>query len=74
VLALDLADPGERRPDLSAVPGPGAGDRLREPELAWELHPGYVLRPADRVVIAATRHGLARLLQRPGRGAPAPIS
>ncbi|MDT0307142.1 NAD-binding protein [Streptomyces sp. DSM 44917] len=29
----------------------------------WEPHPGYVLRPADRVVLAATRRGLAQLLR-----------
>jgi Trk K+ transport system NAD-binding subunit len=61
VLALDLADPDHRRPDLAA--NPDHGDLPREPELAWELHPGYLLQPEDRVVLAATRHGLARLLQ-----------
>ncbi|WP_405736682.1 NAD-binding protein [Streptomyces sp. NBC_01537] len=61
VLALDLADPDHRRPDLAA--NPDHGGLPREPELAWELHPGYLLQPEDRVVLAATRHGLARLLQ-----------
>jgi voltage-gated potassium channel Kch len=58
VLALDTADPGERRADLS---GPSAyrGSRAG---LVWNLHPGYVLRPEDRVVLAATRRGLAELL------------
>ncbi|MEU3606604.1 hypothetical protein AB0E83_14335 [Streptomyces sp. NPDC035033] len=40
-----------------AVPHDGA-----QPQLLWDLHPGYVLRPQDRVVIATTRSGLAELL------------
>ncbi|MDX3235895.1 NAD-binding protein [Streptomyces sp. ME03-5709C] len=70
VLALDLAAPSDRRPDLAAPVDhdPGA----REPELAWDMHPGYVLRPDDRVVLAATRHGLARLLQHRGHPAQDP--
>ncbi|MDV9190934.1 NAD-binding protein [Streptomyces sp. SR27] len=59
VLALDTAVPAARRPDLASARQDG--DR---PELLWELHPGYVLRPEDRVVIAATRRGLAELLAR----------
>lgn len=70
VLALDLAAPSDRRPDLAAATD---HDRhSREPELAWDLHPGYVLRPDDRVVLAATRHGLARLLQHRGPQAQDP--
>ncbi|MGW3248422.1 NAD-binding protein [Streptomyces sp. NPDC001070] len=69
VLALDLAAPADRRPDLAATLEDGRG--RPEPELAWELHPGYVLQPEDRVVLAATRHGLAQLLQRPARSTPA---
>lgn len=65
VLALDTTSPAERRPDLAAAraegPAPQSG-------LVWELHPGYVLKPEDRVVLAATRRGLAELL---GRGATA---
>ncbi|MEV6199072.1 NAD-binding protein [Streptomyces sp. NPDC051771] len=57
VLALDTAEPAARRPDLAATPHDGA-----QPQLLWDLHPGYVLRHQDRVVIAATRHGLAELL------------
>ncbi|MFE0102557.1 potassium channel family protein [Streptomyces sp. NPDC059009] len=34
----------------------------RSPGLTWQLDPDYVLRPQDRVVIAATRRGLAQLL------------
>ncbi|MFB7277796.1 potassium channel family protein [Streptomyces hydrogenans] len=57
VLALDTADASARRPDLASTPPDG-----ERSELLWELHPGYVLRPRDRVVIAATRRGLAELL------------
>ena len=69
VLALDATPPADRLPDLAAVPpfdpdgatGPGTPDRPSG--LVWDLHPGYVLRPEDRVVIAATRRGLAELLR-----------
>ncbi|MFD6348201.1 hypothetical protein ACFWF9_26280 [Streptomyces roseolus] len=57
VLALDTADPAARRPDLASTPQEG-----EQPQLLWDLHPGYVLHPRDRVVIAATRRGLAELL------------
>ncbi|WP_433917014.1 NAD-binding protein [Streptomyces sp. NBC_01744] len=64
ILALDTAAPAARRPDLASAHRDG-----EHPQLLWDLHPGYVLRPEDRVVIAATRGGLADLL---GRGtAPA---
>ncbi|MGW3913130.1 NAD-binding protein [Streptomyces sp. NPDC005070] len=56
VLALDTATPEERRAD----PAPGA----RGPRLVWDLPSTYVLRPEDRVVLAATRRGLAELLGR----------
>lgn len=73
VVALDTAGAGARRSDLG---GPQAGDfgdfgDLQAAEsggLVWNLHPGYVLRPEDRVVLAATRHGLGRLLGRHDRG------
>ncbi|MER5471822.1 NAD-binding protein [Streptomyces sp. NPDC002685] len=56
VLALDTAAPGERRAaSASAARGPG---------LVWDLPPTYVLRSEDRVVLAATRRGLAELLGR----------
>lgn len=69
VLALDATPPADRVPDLAAVPpydplgpsGPGGPDRPAG--LVWNLHPGYVLRAEDRVVIAATRRGLAELLR-----------
>lgn len=68
ILALDTAVPAARHPDLGAVQHGGEG-----PQLLWDLHPGYVLRSEDRVVIAATRRGLAELLGTPARphsGAP----
>ncbi|MFJ5530091.1 NAD-binding protein [Streptomyces sp. NPDC093261] len=68
VLALDTAAPGER--DL--VPDPETGGPGRPSGLIWDLPPTYVLRPEDRVVLAATRRGLADLLgrrQRQGAGA-----
>ncbi|HCA86972.1 MAG TPA: potassium transporter TrkA, partial [Streptomyces sp.] len=69
VLALDIAAPGRRRPDLAATtPAGGPGP---EPELLWEPPPGYVLRPEDRVLLAATRHGLGELLGRSPRTDPA---
>jgi voltage-gated potassium channel Kch len=67
VLALDVAAPDDRDPDL-AVPRRSDG-RSSAGELLWDVHPGYVLRASDRVVIAATRRGLAELL---GRG-PSPL-
>ncbi|WP_327710211.1 NAD-binding protein [Streptomyces sp. NBC_00464] len=63
VLALDTAPPADRRPDL-ATPGTGGGTEHRPGGLVWNLHPGYVLQSTDRVVIAATRRGLAELLRR----------
>ncbi|GAA3367210.1 NAD-binding protein [Streptomyces sannanensis] len=68
VIALDTAEPAERRPDL-AVSRPD-DDRRTGAELLWDLHPGHVLKPEDRVVVAATRRGLAELLGR--RPAPHP--
>ncbi|MFB7462401.1 potassium channel family protein [Streptomyces sp. NPDC056224] len=66
VIALDTASPEDRRPDLASLPREGTDPSQG---LAWELHPGYVLKPEDRVVLAATRRGLAELLGR--TGAPA---
>jgi Trk K+ transport system NAD-binding subunit len=56
VVALDTASEGERQHDLSSVTSTGEG------ELEWRLHSGYVLQAGDRVVVAATRRGLSRLL------------
>ncbi|MFK0101158.1 NAD-binding protein [Streptomyces sp. NPDC091040] len=44
-----------------------------EGALVWNLHPGYVLRPTDRVIIAATRRGLAELLGRRRRTSPSGV-
>ncbi|QOV40940.1 NAD-binding protein [Streptomyces ferrugineus] len=62
VLALDTSAPDERMPDLSATPTHDGSPRPTG--LIWDIHPGYVLRPQDRVVLAATRQGLAELLGR----------
>ncbi|MET9883278.1 NAD-binding protein [Streptomyces sp. NPDC006430] len=61
VIAIDTASPEDRRPDLASALGEGPAGR---PGLVWELHPGYVLKAEDRVVLAATRRGLAELLGR----------
>ncbi len=66
VLALDTAAPHDRLPDLAA--NPTHEDSDRPAGLVWDIHPGYVLRPRDRVVLAATRQGLAELLGRQPRG------
>ncbi|MEU6944891.1 NAD-binding protein [Streptomyces sp. NPDC046316] len=63
VLAIDTVSPAARRPDLASAHHDG-----EQPQLLWELHPGYVLRPEDRVVIASTRRGLAELLGRQPAG------
>ncbi|MEW2438922.1 NAD-binding protein [Streptomyces caniferus] len=68
VIALDTAEPAERRPDLAAA-RPDDADRTAG-GLLWDLHSGYVLRAEDRVVLAATRRGLAELL---GRRPPGPV-
>ncbi|MFJ5708621.1 NAD-binding protein [Streptomyces sp. NPDC093105] len=57
VLALDTARPESRTPDLAHT-----GHDGDHRSLLWDLHPGHVLNPADRVVVAATRRGLAELL------------
>lgn len=63
IVALDATEPGERRPDLANTRRDGDGDG--DPTgLVWDLHPGYVLRAQDRVVVAATRRGAAELLGR----------
>ncbi|WP_398865350.1 NAD-binding protein [Streptomyces stephensoniae] len=65
VLAIDATPPADRNPDLAALPPyPPEGGTPPPSGLVWDLHPGYVLRAQDRVVIAATRRGLAELLRR----------
>ena len=70
VIALDTADERERPPDLAFD-----GDRGRPVGLVWDLDPGYVLDARDRVVLAATRRGLAELLgrQSPSWGPVTPL-
>ncbi|MFF6948719.1 NAD-binding protein [Streptomyces iakyrus] len=61
VLALNTSPPGGRRGE-----GEPAGEE-RVPAasgLVWDLPPTYVLGAGDRVVLAATRRGLAELLGR----------
>ena len=60
VLALDTAAPGER----GRTPAPERRPPDRASGLVWDLPPTYVLRAEDRVVLAATRRGLADLLGR----------
>ncbi|MEV7556480.1 NAD(P)-binding protein [Streptomyces sp. NPDC089795] len=68
ILALDTNDPADRRPDLRATRLDGHG---HDSGLLFDLHPGHVLGPDDRVVIAATRQGLAELLSHRPQSAPA---
>ncbi|MGW0733997.1 NAD-binding protein [Streptomyces sp. NPDC002851] len=80
VVALDVQAPDDRVPDLAANPSSYEGHEEntenKEPGLVWDLPPDYELRAQDRVVIAATRRGVAELLGRaprrdvgaPGRG------
>ncbi|MBA0051723.1 potassium transporter TrkA [Streptomyces sp. AJS327] len=70
VLALDVAAEGQGPPDLlsdlsNPVGEPGA--------FQWELHPGYLLQRGDRVIVAATRRGLGRLLEAGPQTLPSPI-
>lgn len=58
VLALEVPDGREEA---------GAQGAARASRLVWELPDTYVLRGADRVVLAATRRGLAELLGRRAR-------
>ncbi|MFE0799666.1 NAD-binding protein [Streptomyces sp. NPDC058812] len=63
VLALEVSD-GEVA-DGERPAGAGAdGEAARESRLVWEVPDTYVLRSEDRVVLAATRRGLAELLGR----------
>ncbi|THA27540.1 potassium transporter TrkA [Streptomyces sp. RKND-216] len=71
VLALDVMERSrEGTPRPADAPGTtpagayddGASHAVGVGELTWRLHPGYVLRQDDRVVVAATRQGLATLL------------
>ncbi|MFJ3667655.1 potassium channel family protein [Streptomyces sp. NPDC090106] len=62
VLALDTAASG------GEPAAQGAQEELAPPSgLLWDLPDTYVLKASDRVVLAATRRGLAELLGRRGR-------
>ncbi|MFE9093025.1 NAD-binding protein [Streptomyces sp. NPDC007264] len=60
VLALDTTAPGTRGQGRA----PGSNGPGRPSGLVWDLPPTYVLRAQDRVVLAATRVGIAELLGR----------
>ncbi|MEU1280206.1 NAD(P)-binding protein [Streptomyces sp. NPDC005805] len=62
VIALDTTDPENRRADLGPQGGAPSGENGSG--LVWDLHPGHLLTERDRVVIAATRLGLAELMGR----------
>ncbi|MFF4954866.1 NAD-binding protein [Streptomyces chattanoogensis] len=63
VLAVDTSAPDETARDTPAGAPQQAAER--EPaRLVHELGDGYVLRPQDRVLLAATRQGLGDLLAR----------
>ena len=73
VLALEVSD-GEQDDDADRGTGGSAGsgtggEGARESRLLWDLPDTYVLRGRDRVVLAATRRGLAELLGRRTRQA-----
>ncbi|MFC5853024.1 potassium channel family protein [Streptomyces chlorus] len=76
VLALDTAANRAVAPGANgsgsgnaAGTGAGGGTAVGEPSgLVWDLPDTYVLRNEDRVVLGATRRGLAELLGRRGRG------
>ncbi|MFD7626737.1 potassium channel family protein [Streptomyces sp. NPDC059851] len=62
VIALDTAARPERRPHLTGVRR--AGGPSAAGSLVWDLEPGRVLTAQDRVLMTATRQGLAELLGR----------
>ncbi|MFJ8147767.1 NAD-binding protein [Streptomyces sp. NPDC096048] len=63
VLALEATD-GEASDGQRPADAGADGAAARESRLVWELPDTYVLRSEDRVVLAATRRGLAELLGR----------
>ncbi|MEU9338745.1 NAD-binding protein [Streptomyces sp. NPDC048290] len=67
VLALDTDAAGRRRAGDQGPTGGGTGGVPSG--LVWDLPDTYVLKSGDRVILAATRRGLAELL---GRGGSAP--
>ncbi|MDF3300729.1 NAD-binding protein [Streptomyces tropicalis] len=69
VLAVDAGAAARQRPEGSGA-APGEETRRPAPEPVGNLPGGYVLGDGDRVVLAATRRGLAELLGRGGRDRP----
>ncbi|RII09204.1 potassium transporter peripheral membrane component [Streptomyces sp. YIM 130001] len=61
VIALDSKPAAEGLPDLTAAPSPYT-EEPHEPRLIWDMPADRVLTARDRVVVAATRRGLAELL------------
>ncbi|MEU1528339.1 NAD-binding protein [Streptomyces fagopyri] len=66
VLALETGAGGRHGVPAGGVTGGGASQRAPS-GLVWDLPSSYVLRAEDRVVLAATRRGLAELLGRRAR-------
>ncbi|QFZ78837.1 potassium transporter TrkA [Streptomyces fagopyri] len=66
VLALETGVGGRRGDPAGGVAGGGVTRRAPS-GLVWDLPSSYVLRAEDRVVLAATRRGLAELLGRRAR-------
>ncbi len=63
ILALDKNGCGTQQPSAGGSSA-ARSNRSRTPDLVWNLAPDRVLTAQDRVVLAATRHGLAELLGR----------
>ncbi|GGQ61067.1 potassium transporter TrkA [Streptomyces flaveolus] len=64
VLAREVSDGGR---DGAGAGGGAGAEGGRESRLVWQMPETYVLRGEDRVVLAATRRGLAELLGRRAR-------
>ncbi|MFE2352621.1 NAD(P)-binding protein [Streptomyces parvulus] len=64
VLALEVADGAASGEGEADVDADVEGEVRRGSRLVWDLPDTYVLRGEDRVVLAATRRGLAELLGR----------
>ncbi|MFD5656749.1 hypothetical protein, partial [Streptomyces hirsutus] len=63
--------PAAGAPPPPRPPAPRPATAAGEPSgLVWDLPDTYVLRNEDRVVLGATRRGLAELLGRRGRDRP----
>ncbi|MER7398060.1 NAD-binding protein [Streptomyces sp. NPDC000151] len=73
VVAVNIGASQDPAEDPETMPAHG-GQRWEPARLVRDLPPGYVLRPQDRVVIAATREGLGELLGRRPRPAGNPRS